>query len=153
MNKDPNSVNGSDLLFSIDGKAIGHATNHEATFNAETKTVGFKPAASEPKSAANLFKKVTVTGLSCQIKSDSLVVYAEAECGIKEILAKWKTGESVEVHGFERESDEAPYVSGQFIIKSCVVKAQTNEDATLSITLENNGAINVDETKIAITAA
>ena len=147
-----NGINGSDLLVSLGGKATGHATNHEMTFNTETKTVAYKPASSEAKSNAGLYKSQVVTGLSCQIKCDNLVVYGEKECGVKDILGYWKAGASVAADAFEREGDATPYVSGNFIIKSCVIKAQTNEDVTMSITLENDGAVAVDETKIGISA-
>ena len=113
-----NYVNGSDLLVSIAGKAAGHCTSHTTTFNTETKDVAVKPAASQAAAAASFFKSKRVTGLSVQVKADGLCFYNEAENGLKASLNKWKLGQSVEVKCFERENDETPYLSGNFIISS-----------------------------------
>ena len=100
-------VNGSDLLMSIGGKACGHCTSHTATYNSETKDRAVKPASTESAANAGLFKEKTVTGLSVQVKCEGLRFYGEEENGMKELLAKWKTGATVELKGFARGSDAA----------------------------------------------
>ena len=147
-----NYVNGSDLLVSIASKAVGHCTTHTTTFNTETKDVAVKPAASVAASAASLFKSKRVTGLSVQIKADGLCFYSETEAGVKELLGKWKLGASVQVKCFERENDATPYLSGNFIITSLENTAPAGEDATYSVTLDNDGAVEVDPTKIDLLA-
>lgn len=143
-------VNGSDLLVKIAGVAMGHCTSHTATFNTETKDMAVKPVAEEKKSAAALFKSKRITGLSVQVKADGLMVYSETESGLKSILAKWKVGQSVELALFEREGDETPYCSGNFIISSLEHTAPAGEDATYSVTFDNDGAVEVDETGLDI---
>ena len=138
-------VNGSDLLVKMAGTAIGHCTSHTATFNTETKDMAVKPVAEEKKSAAALFKSKRVTGLSVQVKADGLMVYSETESGLKSILAKWKVGQSVELALFEREGDETPYCSGNFIISSLEHTAPAGEDATYRVTFDNDGAVDVEE--------
>ena len=44
-------VNGSDILLSVGGKAVGHCTTHTITFNSETKDRAVKPAANQSYSA------------------------------------------------------------------------------------------------------
>lgn len=140
-------INGSDLLVRFDEKATGHATSHTLSFSTETKETAVKPAASVAQSSKALYKNKRVTGLAVQIKADGLGVYSEAESGIANFLAKWKTGMSVEVAAFHRENDDNPYVSGNFIITSLELTSPAGEDATYSITLDNDGPVDVDETK------
>lgn len=143
-----NYVNGSDLLCSVGGKAVGHCTNHSTTFNTETKDVSVKPAATEPVSNASLFKSKRVTGLSVQVKTDGLQFYEETEAGIKTVLSQWTKGASIDLALFAREHDENPYVKGKFIISSIEQTAPAGEDATYSATFDNDGPVEVDETKI-----
>lgn len=145
-------VNGSDLLMKVAGGAIGHCTSHTATFNTETKDVAVKPAANVQASAASLYKAKRVTGLSVQVKADGLCFYRESESGLKVILAAWALGQSVNVSLFERENDTDPYVSGKFIISSLENTAPAGEDATYSVTLDNDGAVTVDTTKLDLLA-
>jgi len=147
-----NYVNGSDLLMKVAGGAIGHCTSHTATFNTETKDVAVKPAANVQASSASLFKKKRVTGLSVQVKADGLCFYQEGESGFKKILGEWAKGKSVPVALFERENDNTPYCTGNFIISSLENTAPAGEDATYSVTLDNDGAVEVDETKIDLLA-
>ena len=138
-------VNGSDLLVSVAGTAIGHCTSHTATFNTETKDMAVKPVATEKKSAAALFKSNRITGLSVQVKADGLVVYSETESGLKALLGKWKVGQSIELALFEREGDDTPYCSGNFIITSLEQTAPAGEDTTYSVTFDNDGSVDVAE--------
>ena len=142
-------VNGSDLLVNVADKAFGHCTSHTATFNTETKDMAVKPAAAVAKSTASLFKSKRVTGLSVQVKADGIVVYNETESGLKTLLGKWKVGESVELALFEREGDATPYCSGKFIISSLENTAPAGEDATYSATFDNDGAVTINEDKLA----
>ena len=140
-------INGSDLLVDFGGKATGHATSHTLSLNTETKDVAVKPAASAASSSAKLYKSKRVTGLSVQIKADGLGVYAEDESGIPDFLNKWKNGSSVAVKAFARSNDANPYLSGNFIISSMEISTPAGEDTTYSITLDNDGEVDIDETK------
>lgn len=140
-------INGSDLLVSFGGSATGHATSHSVSLSTETKDVAVKPAASAARSSAGLFKNKRVTGLSVQIKADGLAVYDESEAGVPDFLEKWAEGQSVAVKAFARGGDTTPYISGNFIIASMEISSPAGEDATYSITLDNDGAVTVDESK------
>ena len=141
-------VNGSDLLMSIGGKACGHCTSHTATYNSETKDRAVKPASTESAAKAGLFKEKTVTGLSVQVKCEGLRFYGEEENGMKELLAKWKTGATVELKGFARGSDAAPYMSGNFIISTLEEAAPAGDDTTYNATFDNTGVVTIDEAKV-----
>lgn len=131
-------VNGSDLLLSVGGKAVGHCTSHTLTFNSETKDRAVKPLASAAKTAG-LWKEKGVTGLTIAISAEGLVFVTETENGYDEIAALWGEGASVEVKAFERGSDTDPYVSGKFVITSIEQTSPAQEDTTYSINLENDG--------------
>lgn len=131
-------INGSDLLLSVGGKAVGHCTSHTLTFNSETKDRAVKPVASAAKSSG-LWKGKGVVGLSISISAEGLRFYDETENGFDEIAAKWGAGTSVEVKAFEREGDAEPYVKGKFVIASIEEASPAQDDATYSVSLENDG--------------
>lgn len=144
-------ANGSDMLLYVNGKAIGHCSSHTATFNSETKDRAVKPVATAGISAG-LWKQKGVTGLSISINADGLVFYQETENGFKASLAAWKAGQSVDVKCMERES-ENPYLEGKFIITSLDRTDPAQDDASYSISLENDGEpTTLDEDKITETA-
>jgi predicted secreted protein len=131
-------INGSDLLLSVGGKAIGHCTSHTLTFNSETKDRAVKPAASQGISAG-LWKGKGVTGLSISISAEGLRYYGEAENGYAELSALWGAAAPVAVKAFQREGDATPYVDGNFIITSLEETSPAQDDATYTINLESDG--------------
>lgn len=138
--------NGSDLLLYIDGKAVGHSTSHTTTVNSETKDRACKPKADAPLSAG-LRKEKGVVGLSVSISAEGLCFYQESENGYAQVLAKIAAGKSVEVKCMERDS-ETPYLSGKFVIASLERSDPAQEDATYSISLENDGEVELDSSAI-----
>lgn len=135
------------MLLYVGNKAIGHCTSHTANFNSETKDRAVKPVATASISAG-LWKGKGVTGLSISLSADGLVFYQETENGFKASLAAWKAGQSVTVKCMERES-ESPYLEGKFIITSLTRNDPAQDDASYSISLENDGEpTTLDETKI-----
>lgn len=135
------------MLLYVGDKAIGHCTSHTANFNSETKDRAVKPVATASISAG-LWKGKGVTGLSISLSADGLVFYQETENGFKASLAAWKAGQSVTVKCMERES-ENPYLEGKFIITSLTRNDPAQDDASYSISLENDGEpTTLDETKI-----
>ena len=140
-------VNGSDLLVSIGGKAAGHCTTHTTTYNTETKDRAVKPASPASPSAGR-WKEKSVTGLSVQVKVEGLRFYADQESGMKDLLAKWKVGSTVELKGFARSADASPYMSGNFIVSSLEESAPAGDDTTYSATFDNSGEVTIDESKV-----
>ena len=140
-------INGSDLLVKIAGKAVGHCTSHTLTFASETKDRAVKPVASATISTS-LWKGKGVTGLSVSISAEGLRNYDETEGGFKSLVNAWVTGQPVEVIGFERESDATPYLSGNFVITKLEETSPAQDDATYSISLENDGVVTITNTAI-----
>lgn len=136
------------MLLYIGGKAAGHCTTHTTTLNSETKDRAVKPVATKGISAG-LWKGKGVTGLSISISAEGLVFYGETEAGYKSMLAAWKAGKSVEVKCMERENSDKPYLAGNFVIASLERVDPAQDDATYSISLENDGEPTMlDETAI-----
>lgn len=131
-------INGSDILLSVGGKAIGHCTTHTLTFNSETKDRAVKPAASAGYSSG-LWKGKGVTGLSISLSAEGLRYYGEGENGFDELSALWGAGAPITVKAFQREGDASPYLEGQFVITSLEETSPAQDDATYSISLENDG--------------
>lgn len=140
-----NYINGSDLLLYVGGKAVGHCTTHTLTFNSDTKDRAVKPLASAGKTAG-LWKEKGVSGLNISIKADGLRFYNETENGFTEMSALWGAGASVEVIAFPRpaagvsgETPAGPYLKGNFVISSIEETSAAQDDATYTISLENDG--------------
>lgn len=135
-------INGSDLLLSIGGKPVGHCTSHKLTFNTETKDRAVKPLATQG-SNAGLWKEKGVNGLSITISAEGLRFYSETEGGFTEISAMWGAGTSVEVKAFPRkdgkEANQKAYLVGKFVITSLEEDSPAQDDATYSVSLENDG--------------
>lgn len=131
-------INGSDLLLMVGEKAVGHCTSHTLTFNSETKDRAVKPVSSEAV-ASGLWKNKGVTSLSISISAEGLRFYSETENGHEEIAPLWGKGASVEVKAFKRGGDESPYVKGKFVIASLEETSPASDDATYSVSLENDG--------------
>ena len=140
--------NGSDMLVYVGTKAVGHCTTHTTTLNSETKDRAVKPVASQGLSAG-LWKGKGVVGLSISISADGLVFYDETEAGYKELFAAWKAGQSVTVKCMERENSDQPYLAGKFVITSLERTDPAQDDATYSVSFENDGQPDtLDETAI-----
>ena len=117
---------------------MGSCTTHTATFNSETKERAVKPVATTSISGG-LWKKKGVVGLSYSISAEGLVFYDETENGYKELFALWKAGKSVEVKCMERDNSDKPYLAGMCVIASLERTDPAQDDATYSISLENDG--------------
>ncbi len=147
-------INGSDLLLKIDGEFLGSCTSHTTTFSSETKERAVKPAGSKSISAG-LWKGKGVTGLSISISGEGLRTFDQTtgEAGFKKLYNAWKAGKSIEVEALERESTKS-YLKGKFVIASLEESAPAQDDATYSISLENDGEPeSLDDTAITETAA
>ena len=131
-------VNGSDLLLKVGGQAVGHCTTHTLTFNSETKDRAVKPVAAASQSSG-LCKGKGVTGLSISISAEGLRYYSETENGYEQVAPLWGQGQSVEVVAFKRGGDANPYVKGNFVIATLEETSPAQDDATYSISLENDG--------------
>lgn len=131
-------MNGSNVLFSVGGRALGHSTTHSVTFNTETKERGVKPPMKE-KTKKALFNGKGVTKMSISVHGEGFRYKGEEELSLDEVRKLWGAGQSVELSCFEREGDATPYLKGKFVITKVEETSPAQDDATFNVDFENDG--------------
>lgn len=131
-------MNGSNVLFTVGGKGLGHSTTHSVTYDTETKERGVKPPAKE-KTKKGLFSGKGVVKMSISVHGEGFRYKGEEELSLDDIRKLWGVGQSVELSCFERESDATPYLKGKFVIKKVDETSPAQDDATFTVDFENDG--------------
>lgn len=131
-------MNGSNVLFTVGGKGLGHSTTHSVTYDTETKERGVKPPAKE-KTKKALFSGKGVVKMSISVHGEGFRYKGEEELSLDDIRKLWGVGQSVELSCFERESDATPYLKGKFVIKKVDETSPAQDDATFTVDFENDG--------------
>lgn len=131
-------MNGSNVLFTVGGKGLGHSTTHSVTYNTETKERGVKPPVKE-KTKNALFSGKGVTKMSISVHGEGFRYKGEEELSLDDIRKLWGIGQSVELSCFEREGDAAPYLKGKFVITKVEETSPAQDDATFTVDFENDG--------------
>ena len=131
-------LDGTDLLLSVGGKALGYSTSCKISTSTETGERITKEA------AMARWKEAYVKSFSETITADGLVLTnSDAEKPTyKELKALQLAGEPVIAAYYQRTGDDAIIRSyGNFIITKLDIDATAGEDAKYSIELQNSGAI------------
>ena len=131
-------LDGTDLLLSVGGKALGYSTSCKISTSTETGERITKEA------AMARWKEAYVKSFSETITADGLVLTnSDAEKPTyKELKALQLAGEPIIAAYYQRTSDVATIrYSGNFIITKLDIDATAGEDAKYSIELQNSGAI------------
>lgn len=131
-------MNGSNVLFTVGGKGLGHSTTHSVTYNTETKERGVKPPVKENTKNA-LFSGKGVTKMSISVHGEGFRYKGEEELSLDDIRKLWGIGQSVELSCFEREGDATPYLKGKFVISKVEETSPAQDDATFTVDFENDG--------------
>lgn len=131
-------MNGSNVLFTVGGKGLGHSTTHSVTYNTETKERGVKPPVKE-KTKNALFSGKGVTKMSISVHGEGFRYKGEEELSLDDIRKLWGIGQSVELSCFEREGDASPYLKGKFVISKVEETSPAQDDATFTVDFENDG--------------
>lgn len=131
-------MNGSNVLFTVGGKGLGHSTTHSVTYNTETKERGVKPPVKE-KTKNALFSGKGVTKMSISVHGEGFRYKGEEELSLDDIRKLWGIGQSVELSCFEREGDATPYLKGKFVITKVEETSPAQDDATFTVDFENDG--------------
>lgn len=131
-------MSGSNVLFTVGGKGLGHSTTHTVTYSTETKKRGVKPPVKE-KTKKALFSGKGVTEMSISVHGEGFRYKGEEELSLDEIRKLWGIGRSVELSCFEREGDATPYLKGKFVISKVEETSPAQDDATFSVDFENDG--------------
>lgn len=138
MAKTQEYMSGSDVLFTVGGKGLGHSTTHTVTYSTETKKRGVKPPVKE-KTKKALFSGKGVTEMSISVHGEGFRYKGEEELSLDEIRKLWGIGRSVELSCFEREGDATPYLKGKFVISKVEETSPAQDDATFTVDFENDG--------------
>ena len=131
-------MSGSNVLFSVGGKGLGHSTTHTVTYSTETKKRGVKPPVKE-KTKKALFSGKGVTEMSISVHGEGFRYKGEEELSLDEIRKLWGIGRSVELSCFERDGDATPYLKGKFVITKVEETSPAQDDATFIVDFENDG--------------
>lgn len=131
-------MSGSNVLFTVGGKGLGHSTTHTVTYSTETKKRGVKPPVKE-KTKKALFSGKGVTEMSISVHGEGFRYKGEEELSLDEIRKLWGIGRSVELSCFEREGDATPYLKGKFVISKVEETSPAQDDATFTVDFENDG--------------
>ena len=133
-------LDGTDLLLSVGGKALGYSTSCKISTSTETGERITKEA------AMARWKEAYVKSFSETITADGLVLTnSDAEKPTyKELKALQLAGEPVIAAYYQRSSDGSSIACyGNYIITKLDIDATAGEDAKYSIELQNSGAVNV----------
>lgn len=131
-------MSGSNVLFTVGGKGLGHSTTHTVTYSTETKKRGVKPPVKE-KTKKALFSGKGVTEMSISVHGEGFRYKGEEELSLDEIRKLWGIGRSVDLSCFEREGDATPYLKGKFVISKVEETSPAQDDATFTVDFENDG--------------
>ena len=131
-------MNGSNVLFTVGGRGLGHSTTHSVTYDTETKERGVKPPVKE-KAKKALFSGKGVVKMSISVHGEGFRYKGEEELSLDDIRKLWGVGQSVELSCFEREGDATPYLKGKFVIKKVDETSPAQDDATFTVDFENDG--------------
>lgn len=131
-------MSGSNVLFTVGSKGLGHSTTHTVTYSTETKKRGVKPPVKE-KTKKALFSGKGVTEMSISVHGEGFRYKGEEELSLDEIRKLWGIGRSVELSCFEREGDATPYLKGKFVISKVEETSPAQDDATFTVDFENDG--------------
>ena len=131
-------LDGTDLLLSVGGKALGYSTSCKISTSTETGERVTKEAATAR------WKQAYVKSFSETITADGLVLTnSDAEKPTyKELKAIQLAGEPVIAAYYQRSSEGGSIAyNGNYIITKLDIDGTAGEDAKYSIELQNSGAI------------
>ena len=124
---------GTDLILSVGGKALGHSTGCKISYKAETGTRKTKEA------AAGKWDEKYVKSLGVTITADGFVYESDKDNGLPTLKQLFKAAKPVDASWGYR--DETGIESGKFVITALDNEGKAGDDETYSITLENSGAV------------
>ena len=124
---------GTDLILSVGGSALGHSTECKISYKAETGTRKTKEA------AAGKWDEKYVKSLGCTVTASGFVHEDDSTNGIDALRTAFKNATPVNASWAYR--DGSGIDGGQFIITALDHEGKAGDDETYSITLENSGAV------------
>lgn len=139
----PEVLEGTDLILSLDGKAIGYSTTCKVTTTAETGERLTKESSGKwkEKYVKSFAQEITAEGLVLCTPDTGMPTYDD----IHLLMLAAKPVEVTYGHrdGTTREGATASQYRGLFVITSCDLEGQAGDDAKYSIKLESTGDVKV----------
>ncbi len=135
-------LDGTDLILSVGGNALGYSTGCKITTTAETGERLTKESASakwKEKYVKSYSESVSADGVVLTDSTTTMPTYDQ----LKELQLK---GEPIEAtygvrDGDSREGKTAGQYKGSYLITSLDIDAQAGDDAKYSLQLENSGPV------------
>ncbi len=134
-------LDGTDLILSVDGAALGFSTGCKVSTSVET-------GERTTKEASGKWKEKFVKTFSEEISADVLVLTNSDDNvpSYDELKAMMLAGKPVKAHyslrdGAKRTGKTPGGYEGQFIITSLELDGQAGDDAKCSVKLENSGPV------------
>ena len=135
-------LDGTDLILSVDGHALGFSTGCKVSTKVETGERVTKEASSgkwKEKYVKSFSEDISADGCVLTDGTTDMPTYDE----LKEMMLK---GEPITAHYSLREGDErtgktAGGYEGKYLITSLDLDAQAGDDSKYSVSLENSGEV------------
>ena len=135
-------LDGTDLILSVGGNALGYSTGCKITTSVETGERVTKEAASgkwKEKYVKSFSEQISAEGCVLRSVSDGMPTYDE-------LKAMMLAGEPIDASyslrdGDGREGKTAGGYKGKYIITSLELDGQAGDDAKYSVKLDNCGAV------------
>lgn len=135
-------LDGTDLILSVGGNALGFSTGCKVSTKVETGERVTKEA------SAGKWKEKYVKSFSEDISADGCVLTngSDDTPTYDELKAAQLAGKPIDVHyslrdGDKRTGKETGGYKGKYIITSLELDGQAGDDSKYSVTLENSGAV------------
>lgn len=147
-------LNGTDLILSIVGVAMGYATNCTITTTAETgeRLTKESPDGLWPeKYVTKMSESISADGITLTGGSDKLPSYDQLR---DKMMAKEPIEASYSVReGDTREGKTAGGYTGKYLITSLELSGQAGQDSTYTIQMESSGKVTKTGSGLTETAA
>ena len=127
---------GTDLILSVGGKALGHSTGCKISYKAETGTRKTKEA------AAGKWDEKYVKSLGVTITADGFVHGEDTDNNLPTLESLFMAHVPVDA-SWSYRGETGKVHKGKFVITSLDNEGKAGDDETYSITLENSGAVTI----------
>lgn len=147
-------LDGTDLILSVDGKALGFSTGCKVSTSVETGERVTKEAAAgkwKEKYVKSLSESISADGCVLKDGDDKMPTYDQ----LKDMMVAGKPIDaSYNVRKEDsREGKEAGGYKGKYLITSLDLDAQAGDDSKYSVQLENCGAVTKNDSGLSETAS
>lgn len=132
-------IHGSNLILGMKKEEIFNPLGYSKTCSIQNKAET-KDRATKNKANDGKWKGKGVTSLSVSISAEGFCCYDE-NFGYDELLELWESGQSIMLQYCHRGEETKKVREGLFVITSLEEQAPADDDATYSVSFENDGPV------------